>query len=105
MTRWVTAVALVVAASAFAWADGQKDELTPDERKELEAKAAVLVQEGDDLYRAGKLSEATPRIEKALELWRKLYPPDKYPDGHLDLATTLNSLGLVLKLQGRPAAA
>jgi CHAT domain-containing protein len=36
---------------------------------------------------------------------RRLYPADTYPDGHPDLAGSLNNLGYVLEAQGRPAAA
>jgi CHAT domain-containing protein len=105
MTRWVAAVALVVAASAFARADELKKDLTSEERKELAAKAAALSQEGGTLYAAGKLPEATKRLEAALELRRTLYPADKYPDGHPGLATNLHDLAYVLNAQGRPAAA
>ena len=31
---------------------------------------------------------------------QKLYPPDKYPDGHPDLAKSLNNLGFLLYARG-----
>jgi tetratricopeptide (TPR) repeat protein len=105
MTRWVAVVALAVAASALVRADGPKEDLTPEQRKELEAKATALNEEGGKLYEAVKLHEAAQRLEDALELRRKLYPEDKYPGGHPQLANSLNSLAYVLANQGRLAAA
>src|SRR6202035_1578484 len=35
------------------------------------------------------------------EIRRKLYPSSKYPDGHADLAQSLNNLGFVLKAIGQ----
>src|SRR5262249_6313952 len=80
--RWVGAAALLVAASALVRADKPSQELTPEQRKELEAKAAALNEEGEKLYEAGKWPDATKRLEAALELRRTLYPRAKYPDGH-----------------------
>src|SRR5262249_23587463 len=44
--------------------------------------------------------EATAAFRQALGLRQQLYPKDKYPDGHPDLATSLNNLGLLLQAQG-----
>jgi CHAT domain-containing protein/tetratricopeptide (TPR) repeat protein len=44
-------------------------------------------------------------MQSALELEWKLYPSDKYPDGHPDLANCLFFLGLALHSQSQSAAA
>ena len=33
-------------------------------------------------------------------MYKRLYPADKYPDGHPDLATSLNNLGFLLQARG-----
>src|SRR5205085_2500823 len=38
---------------------------------------------------------------KALEMNQRFYPPDKLPQGHPDLATSLNNLGVVLDSLGQ----
>jgi tetratricopeptide (TPR) repeat protein len=39
-------------------------------------------------------------FEKSLEKCRRLYPADKYPDGHPNLAVGLNNLGVLLQARG-----
>ena len=36
-------------------------------------------------------------------MYKKLYPPEKYPDGHPDLATSLNNLGALLDARASTA--
>ena len=40
------------------------------------------------------------KLQQALELFQKLYPATKFPDGHPDLATCLNNLGALLRAMG-----
>ena len=41
----------------------------------------------------GEYGKAEPYYRDALEMYRRLYPAEKYPDGHPDLAASLNNLG------------
>src|SRR5262245_30866606 len=99
MTRWAVTVILVFAS--VVWADGPRDDLTPEQKKVLEAKIAVLAKEGTDLYQAAQFPKAAQRWEAVLELRRKLYPAAKYPVGHPDLAESLNNLASAHQAQGR----
>ncbi|WP_161967278.1 CHAT domain-containing protein [Fimbriiglobus ruber] len=88
-----------------ATADDPPKKLTPEERKELQVKVlsariAVLVE-----YQQGKLSEATRASENAVELERRLYNKAEFPDGHVNLAVSLNTLGFLCHTQGRTAEA
>jgi CHAT domain-containing protein/Tfp pilus assembly protein PilF len=73
--------------------------LTAAERQLLQ-EAAKLHAEGATLYGQARFPAATDRLRKVLELRQRVYSRDKYPDGHPDLATTLNNLGLLLQEQG-----
>ena len=33
-------------------------------------------------------------------MFKRLYPPQKFPDGHPELANSLNNLGLLLEAKG-----
>jgi tetratricopeptide (TPR) repeat protein len=50
-------------------------------------------------------AKALPSFENALAMLQRLYPPDRFPDGHPDLARSLNNLGSVLYALGQPAKA
>src|SRR5262249_1372747 len=50
--------------------------------------------------RRGEPEGATPAPREALALRRKLFTPERYPEGHPDLATSLNNLGFVLQARG-----
>jgi hypothetical protein len=45
------------------------------------------------LQARGEYGRAEPFCRDALAMYRKLYPKGKYPDGHPDLARSLNNLG------------
>jgi tetratricopeptide (TPR) repeat protein len=75
--------------------------LTPDERKELEARWEEFQNAGVKHAKAGKLAEATAALEKALETARRLYPKQD----HLNVAYSLSWLGYVLHARARPADA
>ena len=74
--------------------------LTEEARSRLEKRAAELDERTDQLYQQGRYAEATKLLEQALEMRQRLYPKDKYPQGHPDLAASLNNLGFLLRAQG-----
>jgi CHAT domain-containing protein/Tfp pilus assembly protein PilF len=63
-------------------------------------KATDLLAEADKLYQSDKKKECAKKISEALDIRRKLYSNDRYPDGHVDLAQSLNDLGTLLQEQG-----
>jgi CHAT domain-containing protein/tetratricopeptide (TPR) repeat protein len=97
---------LLAAALPLIEAQTKKDPLgaTADEQ-ELADKAAKLNDEGIKLHQAGKVKEATEKMAEALEIRRKLYPKDRYPHGHPNLAVSLSWLGSLLNAQGEHAKA
>jgi CHAT domain-containing protein/tetratricopeptide (TPR) repeat protein len=97
------ATALLLPRAVQAQADKQP-EWTPEE-KELADKATKLNSEGEQLYATGKRKEAAEKIAAALELRRKLYPPERFPDGRAELATSLNNMAAVRQALGEPAKA
>src|SRR4051812_23541948 len=108
MTRLMTLVLYVLTCApvcAPASADDPPKKLTPEERKGLEAKWHDLVTAETKASAAGKRSEATRASEDALEVARLLYPKSEFPDGHPDLARSLNNLGVLYQIQGKLTAA
>jgi CHAT domain-containing protein len=97
-----TTVMLVVllALPASARAADKPEELTPQRRQELEKKARVLRNEGVRMNAAGDYVKARDALKEALELYRALFPQEKYPEGHPDLAASLYSLGLLHYVTG-----
>ena len=51
---------------------------------------------GGLLQARGEYAQAEPYYREALAMNGKLYPADRYPDGHPELASSLNNLGLLL---------
>jgi tetratricopeptide (TPR) repeat protein len=84
--------------------DKPADELTA-EQQQLKERADNLNQEAIKLYQQGRYAESTKLLQEALQILEKLYPPEKYPQGHPDLATSLNNLGFLLQVQGEYAKA
>jgi CHAT domain-containing protein/tetratricopeptide (TPR) repeat protein len=103
MRGLVLAAGLALAAVP-AGADPPK-KLTDEERKALRATWRETTVAGLQAHRAGKADDAAKAFEAALDLARRLYPKDEYPDGHPDLATSLNNLAGVRRDRGRPADA
>jgi CHAT domain-containing protein/tetratricopeptide (TPR) repeat protein len=108
MTRSM-ALALAVFVCALlavpAAADEQPKNLSAQERKELATKWRKAITAGVKAYHASKGAEAVKAFEEALALARRLYPKAEFPDGHADLARSLNNLGLLYHFQGRLAEA
>src|SRR5262249_28664024 len=103
LLRAVLACVLLAALPLLGPAQTEKQpEWTPEE-KELADKATKLNREGVQLYGLGKRKEAAEKAAEALTMRRKLYPAERFPDGHPDLATSLNNMGFVLRSLGEPA--
>jgi CHAT domain-containing protein/Tfp pilus assembly protein PilF len=83
----------------------EPEELSKEQRAKLEAEARKLDRERYELFSEGKVLEAVRRCQQALAVRQKLYPPEKFPDGHDDLARTLNNMGYLLHGLGRREAA
>src|SRR4051812_26018417 len=109
MTRFVMPMVLCALACALVCAPVSAEDppkkLTPEERKGLEAKWHDLVTAETKASAAGKRSEATRASEDALEVARLLYPKSEFPDGHPDLAESLNNRGVLYQIQGKLTAA
>ncbi len=77
-----------------------EEKLTPEERAQLEKEAQELTSRASQLYQGGRVVEATDLAVQALEKRRVLFPKSDFPQGHLDLAASLNNLGVLLKARG-----
>jgi CHAT domain-containing protein/tetratricopeptide (TPR) repeat protein len=71
-----------------------------DDRAALESRAGALSQKALELVQQDRAAQAVPLAEEALALYRRLYPKDRYPAGHADLAASLHALGFVLRARG-----
>jgi CHAT domain-containing protein/tetratricopeptide (TPR) repeat protein len=81
-------------------ADDPPERLTPAQRQELERQAAERFEAGGQAYQRGELTTAVEEIKQSLQLRERLYPKDRYPRGHTDLANSLNNLGALLEALG-----
>ncbi len=78
----------------------------PPPSDEALLKQALHLNRQGSLSRArGDLAGAEAHFREALGLWRKLYPPERYPDGHRNLATGLSNLGGIHRELGNLPAA
>jgi CHAT domain-containing protein/tetratricopeptide (TPR) repeat protein len=98
---WLVTLAL----PALTPAQAEKQPVWTPEEQQLADKATKLGAEGIKLYQLGKLKEAAEKFAESLAVCQKLYPPERFLDGHPHLATSLNDLGLVLHSLGEPAKA
>src|SRR6516165_5312783 len=73
-----------------------KQELTPKQIIALRIEANLNTFLALQLEKDGKYAEAVELLEKALALVERMYPADKHPDGHEDLASCLDNLGAIL---------
>jgi CHAT domain-containing protein/Tfp pilus assembly protein PilF len=74
--------------------------LTTQEEQRLEAQAAQLLQAGKQAYQEADLVTAVAKTRESLQIHEQLYPKDRYPQGHPDLARTLAWMGGLLEEQG-----
>jgi CHAT domain-containing protein len=81
------------------------EEPTAQERQKLEKEAAALGRQGEQHYEEGRLDDAMPLWARVLDINRRVYSPERYPDGHPDLANSLNWVGLLLQGRGELARA
>ena len=79
-----------------------QEELTPDQRQELLRQAQKLHAEGVKFYEAGRPDLAADRWGQVLKVRQRLYPSTKYPQGHPQVASALNNLGIALSAAGQP---
>jgi CHAT domain-containing protein len=75
------------------------------ERQKLLGKAKRLDAEAFRAYQRADWRRAILLVQEALETYRKAYPREKHPNGHPDLAQSLNNLGLLHLSAGEYARA
>src|SRR5690348_837855 len=94
--RGVVLVLLVLLAAYLgrAAADNPSKEPSSEERVRLEQQATDLNERAGALYGQGRYPEATKLLQEALEIQRELYPAKRHPEGHPDLAVSLNNLAV-----------
>ena len=74
--------------------------LTPAGAPEARSPGFGAVQAGFQAYQQGDLVKAVAKIKESLQIREQLYPKDRYPEGHPDLADSLNAMGFLLQAQG-----
>ena len=72
---------------------------TPEEKQSAEA--ARLIARCYKHYQNGEHDKAIAALNQALKIQQTLYNKTKYPDGHHNLATTLNDSGVIRYKAGR----
>ena len=75
------------------------------EARQEEAAWKKLDEDGINAFNKGNYAAATKYWMEALDLARRLYPKDQFPDGHVNLAKSIHNLGLIYKLSGKLADA
>jgi CHAT domain-containing protein len=60
---------------------------------------------GGFLQQTGEHPKSLPYFERALAMLQRLYPPERYRNGHPNLANTLNNLGMALSALGQDGKA
>jgi CHAT domain-containing protein/tetratricopeptide (TPR) repeat protein len=100
--RATWAAALLAVACGLPPGSGRGAEPPPltAAEQQLFQEAVKLQAEAIALHGQAKYPAATDRLRQALERYQRVYPRDKYPDGHRDLASCLGWLGFVLQAQG-----
>ncbi len=98
-TRGLFALLLALLAVTAPRADGEP---TAEQRRELDKKAHALHDEALQQYQRGALAKSADLLREELDVQYRLYPHDKYPDGHADIAQCYGNLALVLQELGRP---
>src|SRR6516162_2345752 len=96
----LTTLAMLLSVLLAAAAADKDERLTPERRRELEKKAQELSDEGARQYQRGNLSKAKQLFREALGACGALYPKDKYPNGHPELATCIGNLAYLHEAAG-----
>jgi CHAT domain-containing protein len=104
------AVAVLLSLGAGAGTVGGQEAKEPSreptgEEQRLAKQAEELNAEGGRLYGAGKYVEATEACRRALEIRGGLYPRERFPHGHPDLAASINNLAQLYESAGEHAKA
>jgi hypothetical protein len=92
----VSAVALLAVFGVVQAAD----ELSAEQRAELAQKAANLNEQAYRKIERGLFEEAVKLFHEALGINKRLYPKDRYPDGHSRISNSLGRLGKALVHRG-----
>jgi CHAT domain-containing protein len=92
---------LVLLAACLSRASGQPA-APPDKVADstLLDRAKQLNAEGLRCYQRGDFASALAPLREGLAIGRKLYPPERYPQGHPNLAGSLNNLGELHRVAG-----
>jgi CHAT domain-containing protein/Tfp pilus assembly protein PilF len=103
--RWRLVVLGALLGLAMA-ADGAlaEEKQSPEEQK-LAREALELNDKAVKLYQEGKVTEVLPLLEKALAIKQRLYPVERFPNGHAELAIGLDNLASLLRERGELARA
>jgi CHAT domain-containing protein/Tfp pilus assembly protein PilF len=98
--RWLPVMPVMLAAcAARPVADDAPKERSPAEPTQLGKRVVDLNERARALGGQGHYPEATKLLQEALDLQRKLYPKERYPQGHPNLAASLDNLGGLLEQQ------
>lgn len=89
------ALLVIACIPAIGHADPPKERQLTQEEEKLDAEAKRLNERGVKLYEQGKLVEAANHLRRALGIANRLYGPDRYPSGHINVAACLTNLGLI----------
>src|SRR5690606_539238 len=104
MPRLMGLLLLLVALTGsllLAQEPAKEKELTKEERAKLEAEAKRLNEEGYKHYQAARFSDAEASYHRVLILQRKLYPQERFPNGHPQITETLVMLAFMLIAQNK----
>jgi CHAT domain-containing protein len=81
------------------------ESLTPERRKEMANKANELSVEGMQQYHRRNFVKAADALRRALDINRAIYPKKDFPNGHGDLALSINILGTLYEAMGESTKA
>ncbi len=103
MTRLFVTMTLLACVGA-AWAAGPPEKSAWERFGRIE-EVGRLGMRGGAMYQAGKFAEATKVFAEVLKMVEGLYPKASYPQGHPDLAISLNNLAALHQSQADYAKA
>ncbi len=69
-------------------------------RQQLLAERDELIRTANAFYQQKKYDEAMQRLQKLLALYKQIYPPDQYPNGHQDVVECCVDICRVAEQQG-----